>query len=136
MAPRYTVGIEEEYQIIDPESRELTSYVQKFLEQGQMVLKDQIKPELLQSQVEVLPGIFLSHARLLVVALAVILLGVLGWLSTSTRTGVSWRATVADPDMARSLARYTCRRRKISATSSSAACESRAGHPTGGRSLK
>jgi carboxylate-amine ligase len=32
--PEFTVGIEEEYQIIDPETRELTSYVQKFLEQG------------------------------------------------------------------------------------------------------
>jgi carboxylate-amine ligase len=51
--PDFTIGIEEEYQIIDPESRELTSYVQEFLDQGQIVLKDQIKPELLQSQVEV-----------------------------------------------------------------------------------
>ncbi len=53
MQGKYTVGIEEEYQIIDPESRELTSYVQEFLEQGQVVLKDQIKPEFMQSQVEV-----------------------------------------------------------------------------------
>ncbi len=51
--PDFTIGIEEEYQIIDPESRALTSYVQEFLDQGQVVLKDQIKPELLQSQVEV-----------------------------------------------------------------------------------
>jgi len=51
--PDFTIGIEEEYQIIDPETRELTSYVQEFLDQGQIVLKDQIKPELLQSQVEV-----------------------------------------------------------------------------------
>ncbi len=51
--PEFTIGIEEEYQIIDPESRELTSFVQELLDQGQMVLKDQIKPELLQSQVEV-----------------------------------------------------------------------------------
>lgn len=49
----FTVGIEEEYQIIDAETRELTSYIQEFLEQGQVVLKDQIKPEFLQSQVEV-----------------------------------------------------------------------------------
>ena len=48
-----TIGIEEEYQIIDPESRELTSYIQRFLEQGRHVLRDQIKPEFLQSQVEV-----------------------------------------------------------------------------------
>lgn len=49
----FTIGIEEEYQIIDPETRELTSYIQEFLEQGQVVLKDQFKPEFLQSQVEV-----------------------------------------------------------------------------------
>lgn len=54
----------------------------------------------LQTQVEVLPGIFLSHARLLVVAIAIVFIGFLGWLSTSTRTGVAWRATVTDPDMA------------------------------------
>ena len=49
----YTVGIEEEYQIIDPETRELTSHVEEFLEQGESELKDQIKAELMQSQVEV-----------------------------------------------------------------------------------
>jgi carboxylate-amine ligase len=51
--PEFTVGIEEEYQIIDPESRELTSYVQKFLDRGRMILQEQIKPEFMQSQVEV-----------------------------------------------------------------------------------
>jgi carboxylate-amine ligase len=51
--PQLTIGIEEEYQIIQPESRELTSYVQEFLDQGRMILKDKIKPEFLQSQVEV-----------------------------------------------------------------------------------
>jgi len=51
--PKLTIGIEEEYQIIDPETRGLTSYIQEFLEQGRVVLQDQIKPELMQSQVEV-----------------------------------------------------------------------------------
>ena len=51
--PPLTLGIEEEYQIIDPETRELKSYVQEFLEEGRIILKDQIKPEFLQSQVEV-----------------------------------------------------------------------------------
>jgi carboxylate-amine ligase len=51
--PKLTIGIEEEYQIIHPETRELTSYVQEFLEQGRVVLRDQIKPEFLQSQIEV-----------------------------------------------------------------------------------
>jgi len=48
-----TIGIEEEYQIIDPETRELTSYISEFLNEGAMVFRDQVKPEFLQSQVEV-----------------------------------------------------------------------------------
>jgi carboxylate-amine ligase len=51
--PPLTLGIEEEYQIVDPETRELKSYIQEFLEQGRVVLQDQIKGEFLQSQVEV-----------------------------------------------------------------------------------
>jgi carboxylate-amine ligase len=51
--PPLTIGIEEEYQIIDPETRKLSSYIQEFLEQGRVVLQDQIKPEFMQSQVEV-----------------------------------------------------------------------------------
>ena len=50
--PSLTIGIEEEYQIIDPATGELCSYVQRFLEQGKRVLPDQIRPEFLQSQVE------------------------------------------------------------------------------------
>lgn len=48
-----TIGIEEEYQIVDPESRELTSYISEFLDQGAMIFRDQVKPEFMQSQVEV-----------------------------------------------------------------------------------
>ena len=48
-----TIGIEEEYQIIDPESRELTSFISKFLNQGTLLFRDQMAPELLQSQVEI-----------------------------------------------------------------------------------
>ena len=51
--PPLTLGIEEEYQIIDPGSGELTSYVQELLDQGRWVLPDQIKPEFMQSQIEV-----------------------------------------------------------------------------------
>ncbi|MEM6454642.1 MAG: carboxylate-amine ligase [Acidobacteriota bacterium] len=51
--PNLTLGIEEEYQIIDPESRQLKSYIQELLEQGRLILHDQIKAEFLQSQVEV-----------------------------------------------------------------------------------
>ncbi len=51
--PKFTLGIEEEYQIIDPKTRELTSYIQEFLDRGQVIFPNQIKPEFLQSQVEV-----------------------------------------------------------------------------------
>ncbi len=48
-----TLGVEEEYQIIDGDTRELTSYVGDVLEQGAVLFRDQVKPELLQSQVEI-----------------------------------------------------------------------------------
>lgn len=51
--PPLTLGIEEEYQIIDPETRRLTSYVQQMLEEGAIILGDQVKPEFMQSQIEV-----------------------------------------------------------------------------------
>ncbi|MGI9482867.1 MAG: branched-chain amino acid ABC transporter permease [Hyphomicrobiales bacterium] len=57
----------------------------------------------LQAQLEILPSIFLSLAQVLVIAIAVIFLGVLGWLASSTRTGIAWRATVSDPEIARSF---------------------------------
>lgn len=48
-----TIGIEEEYQIIDPETRELTSYVQQLMNRGRVTLGDQLKQEFMQSQIEV-----------------------------------------------------------------------------------
>lgn len=51
-APSLNIGVEEEYQIVDPATWELRSYVQRFLERGQTVLPDQIHAEFLQSQVE------------------------------------------------------------------------------------
>ncbi|MFQ5409003.1 MAG: carboxylate-amine ligase [Anaerolineales bacterium] len=49
-----TLGVEEEYQIIHPETRDLHSYVQELLERSRIVLPEgQLKPEFMQSQVEV-----------------------------------------------------------------------------------
>src|SRR5215831_7078359 len=53
----FTIGIEEEFQIIDPETRELKSRVNEILEEGQMLLGEQIKPEMHQSMIEVGTGI-------------------------------------------------------------------------------
>src|SRR5204863_1688486 len=48
----FTLGIEEEFAIIDPETRELRSHIQEILEHGKVILKEQIKPEMHQSVVE------------------------------------------------------------------------------------
>ncbi|MFN8482473.1 MAG: carboxylate-amine ligase [Anaerolineae bacterium] len=51
--PTFSLGIEEEYQIIDPETRELRSYITEFLEDGKLILRErEIKPEMFQSVVE------------------------------------------------------------------------------------
>jgi carboxylate-amine ligase len=51
--PTLTIGIEEEYQIIDPQTRELRSYITQILEEGKLTLREQVKPELHQAMVEV-----------------------------------------------------------------------------------
>src|SRR2546427_2465935 len=48
----FTLGIEEEFAIIHPETRELRSHIQEILECGKVILKEQIKPEMHQSVVE------------------------------------------------------------------------------------
>ena len=50
--PSFTIGIEEEYQIIDPVTRELKSYITEMLKADTAILRE-IKPELHQSMVEV-----------------------------------------------------------------------------------
>ncbi len=52
--PPLTLGVEEEYQIIDPSSRNLHSYISEFLSQDEERPKRlNLRPELMQSQVEV-----------------------------------------------------------------------------------
>jgi len=50
--PSLSIGIEEEYQIIDPETRELRSYITEILKEDEMILRE-VKPELHQSIVEI-----------------------------------------------------------------------------------
>src|SRR5258705_4664924 len=57
MFDQFTLGIEEEFQIVDPESRELRSHGAGVLGEGKMILGEQIKPEMNQSMIEVGPGI-------------------------------------------------------------------------------
>src|SRR5258705_11876469 len=49
----FTLGIEEEYMVIDPVTRELKSHEQKIVQEGQKVIKDKVKAEMHQAVVEV-----------------------------------------------------------------------------------
>ncbi|HEY7055722.1 MAG TPA: carboxylate-amine ligase [Vicinamibacterales bacterium] len=53
MGHAFTVGVEEEFQIVDPETWELRSHVSELLASGAPALGDQLKRELHQSIVEV-----------------------------------------------------------------------------------
>src|SRR5688500_15016756 len=57
MFEQFTLGIEEEFQIVDPHTRELRSHVSEILEEGKMLLGEQVKPEMIQSMIEVGTGV-------------------------------------------------------------------------------
>ena len=45
----FTLGIEEEYMVLDPQTRELKSHEQKIVTEGQKVIKDKVKAEMHQA---------------------------------------------------------------------------------------
>jgi carboxylate-amine ligase len=49
----FTLGVEEEYMVIDPVTKELKSHEQKIVHEGQKVIKDKVKAEMHQAVVEV-----------------------------------------------------------------------------------
>jgi glutamate---cysteine ligase / carboxylate-amine ligase len=51
--PAFTLGIEEEFQTIDPVTRDLRSHMSKLVEGGKIVLKERVKAEMHQAVVEV-----------------------------------------------------------------------------------
>src|SRR5262249_1574929 len=54
MPPTFTIGIEEEYQTVDPVSRDLRSHIHsEILEKGKMLLQERVKAEIHHSLVEV-----------------------------------------------------------------------------------
>lgn len=54
---KYTLGIEEEFQIVNPVTRELQSHVQSIFDEGKILLKENLKPEMHASVVEIGTGI-------------------------------------------------------------------------------
>jgi carboxylate-amine ligase len=67
----FSIGIEEEFQIIDPKTGELKSHIEQILDEGKMLLKEQVKAEMHQSVVEVGSEVCrdIKHARREVVKL-------------------------------------------------------------------
>ena len=57
MFEQFTLGIEEEFQIVDPNTRELKSHVSEILAEGKLLLGEKIKPEMIQSMIEVGTGV-------------------------------------------------------------------------------
>ena len=58
MTPSFTIGIEEEYQTIDPETRDLRSHIEaEIIAKGKIRLQEAVKAEMHQSVVEVGTGI-------------------------------------------------------------------------------
>src|SRR5688572_33415435 len=63
--PSFTLGIEEEFQVVDPQSRELKSHIHELFAEGEKRLKDEIKREMHDAVIEVGTPICqnVAHAR-------------------------------------------------------------------------
>lgn len=56
--PSLNIGIEEEYQTIDPETRDLRSHINaEIVEKGRTILAERVKPEMHQSVIEIGTGV-------------------------------------------------------------------------------
>jgi carboxylate-amine ligase len=56
--PSFNIGIEEEYQSIDPESRDLRSHIHaEIVQKGKTLLAERVKPEMHQSVIEIGTGV-------------------------------------------------------------------------------
>jgi carboxylate-amine ligase len=56
--PSFTIGIEEEYQTVDPETRDLRSHIKaEIVRKGKMLLAERVKPEMHQSVIEIGTGV-------------------------------------------------------------------------------
>ncbi len=58
MTARYTIGIEEEFQLVDRSTGQLSPQVMTILKKGAPIFGDQIKPEMLQPTVELISNVY------------------------------------------------------------------------------
>src|SRR6185369_17968319 len=63
--PSFTLGIEEEFQVVDPETRELKSHIAELFAEGEKRLGEEIKREMHEAVIEVGTPICsdIAHAR-------------------------------------------------------------------------
>ena len=57
MPARFTLGIEEEFQLVDRQTGQLSPHILTVLEKGASRFGDKIKPEMLQSAVEIVTDV-------------------------------------------------------------------------------
>ena len=105
MSTNYTLGIEEEFQIVDGESGELRSHVSEILDEGRKLLGEQVKPEMIQSMVEVGTGICqnIEEARADITNLRAVIGALarqkgLAIVAASTHPFSHWQDQQASPD--------------------------------------
>jgi carboxylate-amine ligase len=106
MKPSLTIGIEEEYQTIDPETRDLRSHIDtEIISQGKVLLKEAVKSEMHQSVVEIGTGVCtnirdagreLKNLRVQIVELAK--KNGLRLASAGTHPFADWRKQAISPD--------------------------------------
>jgi glutamate---cysteine ligase / carboxylate-amine ligase len=105
MSSQFTIGIEEEFQMVDLHSGQLRPHIQTVLEKGASLFGEKIKPEMLQSTVEIVTGICpnITSARLELRALHTMLANLLepdgvALISAGTHPSALWQDQPSVPN--------------------------------------
>ncbi len=105
MPAHFTLGIEEEFQMVDRRTGKLTPYIMTILEKGASQFGEKIKPEMLQSAVEIVTDVCpnINDARLELQNLRNMLLGLLEeqgltLISAGTHPDASWLDQPSTPN--------------------------------------
>ncbi len=104
-SPRFTLGIEEEFQLVDRQTGELSQHVLTLLEKGAAQFGEKIKPEMLQSTIELITDVCpnITAARLELLHLHTALLRLveqegLTLISAGTHPAGSWLEQQSTPN--------------------------------------
>lgn len=104
MSSQFTLGIEEEFQMVDQQTGQLRQHILTALEKGAVRFGEQIKPEMLQSAVEIITGICqdIPAARRELRTLRQMLIDLLaedgiGLISAGTHPEATWQEQLSMP---------------------------------------